>query len=209
MDALKVEQLYIRRGSFLLQDVSFTIEESAFCTIVGKGGSGKSTLVRAIGGALPPDAGRIWYGERQMYEAEAEIREEMSLVYDEPNFNMELTPERLVRELVKFEPWFDRECFDIYMQQLELDPKRRVRLYSEGMQRKLMLSLALCRRPKLLVMDEPTSGVDKDSRKIMWEMVAAYRREYPVTVLFTTHHEEEIAQADQVLWMEDGRVRRQ
>lgn len=209
MDALKVEQLYIRRGSLLLQDISFTVEERAVCAIVGKGGSGKSTLIRGIGGALTPDAGRIWYGGRQMYEAEAKIREGMSLVYDEPNFNMELTPERLVREWLKFEPWFDRNYFDECMQKFELDPKLRVRLYSEGMQRKLMLILALCRRPQLLVMDEPTSGVDRDSRNKMWEMVFSFRRECPVTVLYTTHHEEEIAQADQVLWMENGCVRRQ
>lgn len=204
MEALKLEQLYIRRGNFLIRDVNFSVEEGQICAIAGKGGSGKSSLIHAVGGAIHPQVGRILYDGRQLYEAEEQIRKEMSVVYDAPNFNTEMKPEKLVRELMKFEPWFDRETFSIYMEQLELDPKLRVKLYSEGMQRKLMLILALCRGPKLLVMDEPTSGVDRQSRKVMWELLMAYKKEKPLTVLFTTHHGEEIKQADRVFLMQNG-----
>lgn len=204
MDMLRVERLYVRKGTFLLQDVNLSVEEGAVHAIAGKGGSGRSTLIQAIGGAIVPTAGRIMYNGREMYEDECSIRKMMSVIYDAPNFNMELTPERLVRELLRFEPWFDRESFLVNLQLLELNPKLRVRLYSEGMQRMLMLVIALCRQPKLLVMDELTSGVDKESGTVMWDMLGAYRKEHSLTVLFTTHHEEELSRADHVWRMAHG-----
>lgn len=204
MDMLTVERLYVRKGTFLLQDVNLSVEAGAVHAIAGKGGSGRSTLVQAIGGAIAPAVGRILYNGREMYEDECSIRKMMSVIYDAPNFNMELTPERLVRELLKFEPWFDRESFFINLQLLELNPKLRVRLYPVGMQRMLMLVIALCRKPKLLVMDELTCGVDKESRAVMWEIMDEYRKEQSLTVLFTTHHEEELSRADRVWRLTNG-----
>ncbi|MDD6291172.1 MAG: ABC transporter ATP-binding protein [Lachnospiraceae bacterium] len=204
MEMLRIEKLYVRRGTFLLKDINIAIEEGETCAIVGKSGSGKSTLIRAIGGAVEPAAGKILYAGRERYEDECAIRKEMSVIYDSPNFNTELKPERLVRELEKFEPWFDRGAFAVYMQQLELNPRLRVKLYAEEMQKKLMLTIALCRKPKLLVMDESTSGVDKESRQGMWEMIEAYRQKYPLTLVFSTHHEEEVQRADCVWRLSQG-----
>ena len=205
-NALEVEKLYIRRGSFWLKDVNLQLGEEKIHAIAGKSGSGKSTLIRAIGGAVRPDAGCIRYFGREMCDAEKEIRRKMSVVYDTPNFNVELKPDRLVRELAKFEPWLDQQKYVWLMQEMELNRQMKVKLYSEGQQRKLMLILALCRNPELLVMDEATSGVDRGSRAAMWKMIADYRQERPLSVLFTTHHEEEMYVADRIWYMEDGRL---
>ena len=166
--ALEVEKLYIRRGSFWLKDVNLKLEEGKIHAIAGKSGSGKSTLIRAIGGAVRPDAGCIRYFGNEMYEEEKEIRRKMSVVYDSPNFNVEWKPDRLVKELAKFEPWMDQQKYVQLMQEMELNRQIKVKLYSEGQQRKLMLILALCRNPELLVMDEATSGMDRASRAAMW-----------------------------------------
>mgnify|MGYP003472334529 FL=1 len=204
--ALEVEKLYIRRGSFWLKDVNLKLEEGKIHAIAGKSGSGKSTLIRAIGGAVRPDAGCIRYFGNEMYEEEKEIRRKMSVVYDSPNFNVEWKPDRLVKELAKFEPWMDQQKYVQLMQEMELNRQIKVKLYSEGQQRKLMLILALCRNPELLVMDEATSGMDRASRAAMWKLIADYRQEKPLSVLFTTHHEEEMCVADLIWYMEDGRL---
>ena len=204
--ALEVEKLYIRRGSFWLKDVNLKLEEGKIHAIEGKSGSGKSTLIRAIGGAVRPDAGCIRYFGNEMYEEEKEIRRKMSVVYDSPNFNVEWKPDRLVKELAKFEPWMDQQKYVQLMQEMELNRQIKVKLYSEGQQRKLMLILALCRNPELLVMDEATSGMDRASRAAMWKLIADYRLEKPLSVLFTTHHEEEMCVADLIWYMEDGRL---
>lgn len=205
-NALEVEKLYIRRGSFWLKDVNLQLGEEKIHAIAGKSGSGKSTLIRAIGGAVRPDAGCIRYFGSEMYEAEKEIRRKMSVVYDTPNFNVELKPDRLIKELAKFEPWMDQQKYVQLMQEMELDRQMKIKLYSEGQQRKLMLILALCRQPQLLIMDEATSGMDRTSRAAMWKLIADYREKKPLSVIFTTHHEEEMYVADRIWYMEDGRL---
>ena len=207
MQALKIEKLYLKHGGFLLRDFNMELEVGQIHVITGKSGSGKSTLFREIGGALRPEAGRILYYGKEMYEDELKIRKRMSVIYDAPNFNMELSPERLAREWKKFEPWFDREAFTSYMNRLELEMNQRVKLYSVEKCRKLMLALALSRNPELLVMDDVTSGVDTQSRQVMWEIVERYRSKQELTILFSSHHEEELLLADRV-WNLDGRGKR-
>ena len=180
MQALTIEKLYLKRGSFLLRDFNMELEAGQIHVIVGKSGSGKSTLFRAIGGALRPEAGRILYYGKEMYEDELKIRKRMSVIYDAPNFNMELSPERLAREWKKFEPWFDRETFTSYMNRL----------------------------PELLVMHEVTSGVDTQTRQMMWEMVEKYRSKQELTILFSSHHEEELLLADRI-WDLDVKERKE
>ena len=143
-----------------------------------------------------------------MYEDELKIRKRMSVIDDAPNFNMELSPERLAREWKKFEPWFDREAFTSYMNRLELEMNQRVKLYSVEKCRKLMLALALSRKPELLVMDEVTSGVDTQTRQMMWEMVEKYRSKQELTILFSSHHEEELLLADRI-WDLDVKERKE
>ena len=167
MQALTIEKLYLKRGSFLLRDFNMELEAGQIHVIVGKSGSGKSTLFRAIGGALRPEAGRILYYGKEMYEDELKIRKRMSVIYDAPNFNMELSPERLAREWKKFE-----------------------------------------RKPELLVMDEVTSGVDTQTRQMMWEMVEKYRSKQELTILFSSHHEEELLLADRI-WDLDVKERKE
>ena len=69
-----------------------------------------------------------------------------------------------------------------------------------------MLILALCRKPELLVMDEATSGMDRASRAAMWKLIVDYRQKNPLSVLFTTHHEEELYVADRIWQVENGRI---
>ena len=204
--ALEIEKLYARRGAFWLKDVNLVIEEEKIHAVTGKSGSGKSTLIRAVGGAVRPEAGCIRYFGQEIYENEREIRTRMSVVYDTPNFNIELKPDGLVKELCKFEPWFDQSRYVQMMSEMELNRQIKVKLYSEGQQRKLMLILALCRNPELLVMDEATSGMDRASRAAMWKLIVDYRQKNPLSVLFTTHHEEELYVADRIWQVEDGRI---
>ncbi len=204
MVALQTEKLYLQRGFFMVCNVNLRVEMGQMLAVGGKAGAGKSTLVRGIGGALAPEAGRITYWGKELCEDERRIRRQMSVVYDEPNFNTEFKAERLVRELAKHEPFFDREAFSDYMEQMELDMGQRVKLYAPDMQKKLMLILAICRGPGLLVIDEPTRGADADSKRKMWDLLEDYRRRTGAAVVYTTHHEEEVLRADRVLYLKKG-----
>ena len=198
MSALKTEKLCMKNGKFEIRNVDIFLEEGETGVLTGKSGSGKSTVIHTIGGAIRPESGYIYYGGRQMYEDEREIRREMSVVYSLPNFNTELTPKVLGKELKKFEPWFENQAFLEGLKQLMVDPNLRVKLLSEEQQRKMMVLMALCRKPKLLLMDDATTGMEEDSRQELWKIIMEYRTKRTLTILYSTHHEEEIAGADHV-----------
>lgn len=190
--ALEITNLYYKQGNFVLRDINLDIEENEAVAIIGKSGAGKSTLLRLIGNAVVADAGVIKYFGKEMYEDERQIRGDMSVIFDESNFNTELKGIRLAKEIKRFEADFSLDRFHEYMKNFELDENMRIRFYSKGMQRKYALALALSRKPKLLIMDEVTSGVDENSRKRMWEVIAEYKKSNTLAIVFTIHHLEDI-----------------
>lgn len=207
MTELKVKNLYVQQGEFWLENVNLQLEQGQTGVLVGKSASGRTTLLSTIAGAIRPASGKILYQGKEMYEDEKEIRKRMSVVYAQPNFNMELTPRRLEKEISRFEPWFDHEAFASYRKKLELETEMRVKLYPENLQRKLLLAFALGRKPSFLLMDEVTSSADETSRKQMWELIGDYRKEHLLTILYASHNEEEILQAQQVWMLEHGTCR--
>ena len=195
-EALELENIYLRQGSFLLKDINLTLEENETVALVGKSGAGKSTHIRVIGNAAAADSGIIRYFGKEMYEDEKKIRGQMSIIFDDSNFNTEMRGIRLAKEIKRFEPEFSLEDFSEYMKRLELDEKMRIRFYSKGMQRKYALALALSRQPKLLVMDEVTSGVDEPARKDMWKLIDEYRKKKQLSIIFSTHNMKDLEETN-------------
>ncbi len=208
MNGLELENIYYRQGDFLLKDIRLALPEGTITALAGRSGAGKSTLIKLIGHVFEPGAGKILYLGKELYEDEKNIRGMLSVVYDTPNMNMELRAERLAKSIQKIEPWFSMEMFYQYMEKAKLNPRQKIRQYSQGMCKKYMLILALCRKPKILVLDEPTSNVDPVS---VWEMralIAQYRTLEEVTILYSTHNYGEMKRfADKVILLEDGAVR--
>ena len=207
MTELKVENLYVQQGEFWLENVNLQLEQGQTGALVGKSASGRTTLLSAIAGAIRPAFGRILYQGKEMYEDEKEIRKRMSVVYAQPNFNTELTIRRLEKEISKFEPWFDHEAFASYKKKLELNDHTRIKLYPEDLQRKLLLALALGRRPSFLLMDEVTNNADESSQKQMWELIREYQKQHLLTILYTSYRAEEILQAQQIWLLDNGTCR--
>lgn len=192
MKALELQGVYLQRGNFLLQNINLSIEKGDTVALTGRSGAGKSTLIGLIGNAVAADAGIIRYFGKEMYEAETTIRGQLSVVYDQPNFNTEFRAKRLAQEIRRFEKAYDLERFEQYMEQLGLDGKKRVKHFSKGSMKKFMLILALCRGPQLLVMDEPTSELDENSGEEIWTLISEYRKQQELTILFSSHNKEEI-----------------
>ena len=208
MNGLALENIYYRQGDFLLKDINLALPEGTITALTGRSGAGKSTLIKLIGHVLEPAAGKIRYLGKELYEDEKRIRSMLSVVYDVPNMNRELRAERLAKGIQKIEPWFSMEMFYQYMEKAKLNPRQKIRQYSQGMCKKYMLILALCRKPRLLVLDEPTSNVDPVSVREMLALIAQYRTLCEVTILFSTHNYGELKRfADAVILLEDGAVR--
>lgn len=208
MKALELQKIYYKQGNFVLHNIHFSLEEGSCTALVGPSASGKTTLIRLIANVMRADVGKIFYFGKELFENEYEIRKSMSVMFHETNFNENMKTLMLAQELKRFEPEFDMQEFQRYMEYFGLSNNIKIKELSNGAKKKYMLILALCRQPKLLIMDEPTGGLDEQSRKQFWTLIEEYRKKTELTILFTSHQLDEVKMyATRQLTMERGGMR--
>ncbi|MBE3595672.1 MAG: ABC transporter ATP-binding protein [Hydrogenibacillus sp.] len=193
-------------GVPILSGVSFAAEPGTITGIVGRNGTGKTTLLRTMVGIYTPDGGEVRYGGRNVH-ADPKARGHFVFVPDARELLSDYTPERFARLFALLYPRFDAEKFWARLRQFELPPNQKVRTYSEGMKGLFYIALAVSTRAEVLLLDEPTEGLDpifkKQSLRLIVEEVAEQR---PI-VLICSHRLEELEQiADRILFLKDGTV---
>ncbi len=197
MTALLIDNLHktYRNGFEALKGISLRVEAGDFFALLGPNGAGKSTAIGIIASLVNKSAGRVSiYGHDLDSEREAAKRQ-IGLVPQEFNFNMwEPVAEILVNQAgyygIPRKLAFERA--EIYLRQLDLWEKRhtQARWLSGGMKRRLMIARALVHQPRLLILDEPTAGVDIEIRRSMWSFLREINRQ-GTTIILTTHYLEE------------------
>jgi len=213
MHALVVEQLrkVYRSGFEALKGVDLTVEEGDFFALLGPNGAGKSTLIGIVTSLVNKTSGRVCvFGHDLDTEPEA-VKASLGVVPQEFNFNLFLPVAEVVINQAGYFGVPRREArrrAEFYLKKLDLWERRRseMRLLSGGMKRRLMIARALVHRPKLLILDEPTAGVDIEIRRAMW----AYLRELNAegtTIILTTHYLEEAESlCRNIAMINDGRI---
>ncbi|NBC15670.1 MAG: ATP-binding cassette domain-containing protein [Gammaproteobacteria bacterium] len=213
MHALVVEQLrkVYRSGFEALKGVDLTVEEGDFFALLGPNGAGKSTLIGIVTSLVNKTSGRVCvFGHDLDTEPEA-VKASLGVVPQEFNFNLFLPVAEVVINQAGYFGIPRREArrrAEFYLKKLDLWERRRseMRLLSGGMKRRLMIARALVHRPKLLILDEPTAGVDIEIRRAMW----AYLRELNAegtTIILTTHYLEEAESlCRNIAMINDGRI---
>ena len=197
MTALVIDNLHktYRNGFEALRGISLTVEAGDFFALLGPNGAGKSTAISIIASLVNKSAGRVAiYGHDLDREREA-AKCQIGLVPQEFNFNMwEPVVEILVNQAgyygIPRKLAFERA--ETYLKQLDLWDKRhtQARWLSGGMKRRLMIARALVHQPRLLILDEPTAGVDIEIRRAMWRFLREINRQ-GTTIILTTHYLEE------------------
>ncbi|HFQ5123015.1 TPA: ABC transporter ATP-binding protein [Vibrio vulnificus] len=198
MYALQIEQLRkTYAGGFeALKGISLGVQEGDFYALLGPNGAGKSTTIGVISSLVNNTSGNVKvFG----YDIDRDLelaKQHLGLVPQEFNFNQFETVEQIVlqqagyygvpRELAK-------QRAEKYLTKLDLWEKRkeRARNLSGGMKRRLMIARALMHEPKLLILDEPTAGVDIELRRSMWEFLKEINQKQGITIILTTHYLEE------------------
>ncbi|HAU8296782.1 TPA: ATP-binding cassette domain-containing protein [Vibrio vulnificus] len=198
MYALQIEQLRkTYAGGFdALKGISLGVQEGDFYALLGPNGAGKSTTIGVISSLVNKTSGNVKvFG----YDIDRDLelaKQHLGLVPQEFNFNQFETVEQIVlqqagyygvpRELAK-------QRAEKYLTKLDLWEKRkeRARNLSGGMKRRLMIARALMHEPKLLILDEPTAGVDIELRRSMWEFLKEINQKQGITIILTTHYLEE------------------
>jgi ABC-2 type transport system ATP-binding protein len=178
-----------------LNDVNLTVEKGDFFALLGPNGAGKSTLIGIISSLVRKDAGKVSIFGQDIDQNFAQAKRYLGLVPQEFNFNnFEKIKDILVYQagyygIVKSEA---EERADYYLERLGLWDKRATpsRFLSGGMKRRLMIARALIHHPSLLVLDEPTAGVDIELRRQMWDFIQEIN-DQGTTIILTTHYLEE------------------
>ena len=198
MYALEIEQLRkTYAGGFeALKGVSLSVKKGDFYALLGPNGAGKSTTIGVISSLVNKSSGKVKvFG----YDIDTDLelaKQNLGLVPQEFNFNPFETVEQIVLQQAGYygvaRP-LAKERAKKYLTQLDLWEKRneRARNLSGGMKRRLMIARALMHEPQLLILDEPTAGVDIELRRSMWEFLKEINEKQGITIILTTHYLEE------------------
>lgn len=211
VSALEFTNVQKKFGDFTaLQDVSFAVEKGEFFALLGQNGAGKTTLINCLSGALDRSGGKISVFGDDPEKSPIITKNKIGVVEQELTFDPFLTPlETLhtVRGFFGLAP--DDEYADWLLKKLQLSDKKneRARNLSGGMKRRLMIAKALIHKPEILILDEPTAGVDVDLRKNLWAFMKELQEKKNVTILLTTHYLEEAEElASRIAIIHDGEI---
>jgi len=191
-----------------VSDISFTVAENELFGVIGPDGAGKSTLFRMIISLLIPDSGDIRMWGINPVSQYRQVREIVGYMPGRFSLYEDLSVEENLEFFASVFGTSIEENYDlikdIYVQ-IEPFKKRKAGKLSGGMKQKLALSCALIHKPRFLVLDEPTTGVDAVSRKEFWEMLASLK-DKGITILVSTPYMDEANMCDRVALMQNGQI---
>jgi len=216
----KLVKRYRGAAGNAVDGISFDVAEGALFCLLGPNGAGKTTTASILTTTLAPTAGAARIAGFDVVADQARVRREAGIVFQQPSLDPNLTAEENIRlhaVLYGCSPWrpswrlmpgaYRRQVTEL-AEILDLASwlHRPVRTLSGGTRRKLEIARALLPRPRVLFLDEPTAGLDPQTRRGLWAYLGQARAEAGVTVFLTTHYLEEAEAADAVCVLAAGRV---
>jgi ABC-2 type transport system ATP-binding protein len=210
---IEVTHVTKKFGDFTaVNDISFSVKPGELFALLGPNGAGKSTTIKMLTTLLRPTAGKLLLNGHDVVQNQDAARKSFGIVFQDPSVDTELTayenmeihgvmygiPKKQLSERIKelltlVELWDRKDSL--------------VRTYSGGMKRRLEIARGLLHHPKILFLDEPTLGLDAQTRNLLWEYVQQLSREKNMTVLFTTHYLEEAeANASRIAFIDNGEL---
>lgn len=194
-----------------VDDISFRVKEGELFAFLGLNGAGKSTTISIMCGQLEKDAGRVLVDGQDMDRNPEAIKAEIGIVFQNSVLDKVLSVKdnlRVRAALYGITGSAFEERLAELSSLLELDKlmKRPVGKLSGGQRRRIDVARALLHNPKILILDEPTTGLDPQSRIMVWDVVAQLRKKQGLTVFLTTHYMEEAAEADYVVILDSGKI---
>lgn len=220
---IRVEGLvkrYRKADRNAVDGISFEVDGGEFFALLGPNGAGKTTTLSILTTTLAPTDGRAFIDGHDVVTDAAVVRRQVGIIFQKPSLDRNLTGEENVRShailygLYPYSPAFGLMAVG-YRDQVQEAAKllglgreifHPVRTYSGGMVRKLEIVRSLIHRPRVLFLDEPTTGLDAPSRRALWEYLRTVRREFGTTIVLTSHYLEEAEQADRICVVDHGRV---
>ena len=207
-NAIEMKHVTKKYASFQLEDVSLTLPSGCIMGLVGENGAGKSTTIGLIMGSIRRDAGEIFVlGQDNTKKEFDAVKEDIGVVLDEAYFPEVLNAVN-VNQIMKhtYQRWDEKQYFD-YIKHFSLEEKKMFKDYSRGMKMKLAIAVALSHKPKLLILDEATSGLDPIIRDEILEIFNEFTREEDHTVLLSSHIISDLEKiSDYIAFLHQGKL---
>ncbi|MFR6325950.1 MAG: ABC transporter ATP-binding protein [Ruminococcus sp.] len=194
MDIIGVSNVCLTLGKTeILKHINVSFEEGKIHGLIGRNGSGKTMLMKCICGFIKPTSGEITVDGKQVGK-DVDFPKDMGIIIETPGFIPYYSGYKNLKLLAGLNNKIGKDEIKSSMKQVGLDPelKRHVRKYSLGMRQRLGLAQAIMENPKILILDEPFNGLDKDGVKEMREYLLSYK-EQGKTILICSHSAEDIS----------------
>lgn len=204
-----LSKTYMPSGKEALKNIDLEIKEGEFTALLGQNGAGKTTLINILAGNVRKSGGAVSIGGYDLETDELSTKRVMGIVPQEMGYDFLFTVEEaLIKQSGYFGIRDNRRYIDELLEALYLTEKKNTRIgeLSGGMRRRFMIAKALAHKPKLLILDEPTAGVDVEMRHTLYEFLTKLHRS-GVTVILTTHYLEEAERlCDRIIIIDHGEI---
>ncbi len=211
-DIIQIDHLDKRFGDIrAVQDLSFRVRQGELFAFLGVNGAGKSTTINILCGQLPKDGGSVVIDGQDLDRDADAIKRGLGVVFQTSALDAPLTVADNLESraaLYGITGAAYRKRLSELAELLDFGDllRRTLGRLSGGQRRRIDIARALFHRPKILILDEPTTGLDPQTRRTIWNVIAGLRRSEHMTVFLTTHYMEEAAEADYVVIIDSGRI---
>ena len=204
--SLQAENLTKQYPGFLLDHVSFTLPKGSIMGLIGENGAGKSTTIKAILDLIHADAGTVTFWG-QTLSSSPPLKEDIGVVFDGINFYETLTPAKVGKiSAAAYRQWDDKLYRD-YLTRFGLPLDKEIKSFSKGMKTKLCIAVALSHHPKLLILDEATSGLDPVIRDDILDVFLDFVQDEEHSILMSSHISTDLEKiADYITFIHQGKV---
>ena len=212
MYAIEVDGLTRTFGDFVAVDsVSFSVNEDEIFGFLGPNGAGKTTTINMLCTLLKPDSGSALVNGHDIVNEQSAVRQSIGLIFQDPSLDEQLTGRENLRfHAMLYNLTLERfqERVDDLLAMVDLSDKADdlVRTYSGGMKRRLEIARGLLHHPRVLFLDEPTLGLDPQTRRHIWDYLRKLREQKGVTMFMTTHYMDEAENCDRIAIIDHGQI---
>ena len=204
---VEVRNLCKNYNTFSLKNVNFSLPEGSIMGFIGENGAGKTTTIKLLLNEVKRDGGKIRIFGMDNIKDEIKIKSQIGTVFDESYFYGGFTVEDIERILKNVYKTWDSSLYAQYLRNLSLPRNKRIKEFSKGMKMKLSIASALSHHPRLLILDEATSGLDPVMRSEILDVFLNFIQDEKCGVLFSSHITSDLEKvADYVTFIHNGSI---
>ncbi len=207
MNILEIKDLSKKYPSFELKNVNISLEEGYIMGFIGANGAGKTTTLKSMLNLVHKDTGEVCFFGMSMDQNERQVKHRIGFMFGDSVFYSKRKLKDITDVVQRFYDTWDNEMYQNLMEKFQLDPNKKLEQLSQGMKVKYSITLALSHQAELLILDEPTTGLDPVARDELLELFQELIEDGKRSILFSTHITSDLEKcADYITFIRDGEI---